>query len=78
VLTDISGDTATATANVVATHRLTNPVGSPLWTVGGTYHVRLTRTGGRWAIEALTLKVAWTDGNPDIMTRAAAAGEGAA
>lgn len=40
ILVDVTGNTATATANVVGVHRLTNPHGSPLWTVGGTYEFR--------------------------------------
>ncbi len=68
ILPEISGDTATAAANVVAVHRRTVPTGGPLWTVGGTYRVRLVRSGGTWRIESITLNAAWTDGNTAIMT----------
>ena len=68
ILPEISGDTATATANVVAVHRRAVPTGGHLWTVGGSYHIRLARSGGAWRIESITLKAAWTDGNIAIMT----------
>jgi hypothetical protein len=68
VLPEITGDTATVTANVVAVHRRTVSTGGPLWTVGGTYHIRLGR-GDAWRIESITLRAAWTDGNLAIMTQ---------
>jgi hypothetical protein len=72
VLAAIDGPTATATANVVGVHRLTVPNGGPLWTVGGTYHVRLARHAETsWRIEALTLRVSWADGNTAVMSEAA-------
>jgi SnoaL-like domain len=66
-LVDVGGDEASAVANVIAVHRRTNPQGGPHWTVGGTYDMRLVRTGDGWAISAITLRVAWTDGNLGIM-----------
>lgn len=72
---DADGHGASAVSNVIGVHRLTNPTGGPLWTVGGTYHTRLFRTGDGWAISSLTLRVAWTEGNTNIMTLAAGAKE---
>jgi hypothetical protein len=68
---DGNGDTATATANVVGVHRLTNPHGSPLWTVGGTYEFRLVRTPGGWRIRAVAQGITWVDGNQQVLFRAA-------
>ncbi|MCA1655291.1 MAG: nuclear transport factor 2 family protein [Pseudonocardiaceae bacterium] len=71
ILVDLEGDTARATANVVGVHRLTNPHGSPLWTVGGTYDFRLTRTGAGWRIRAITQGITWVEGNQQVLFRAA-------
>ncbi len=73
VLVDVSGDEARATANVLGVHRLTNPHGSPLWTVGGTYDIGLVRTAGGWRIRAITQGLTWVDGNQQILFRAAQA-----
>ena len=72
ILVDVDGDTATATANVVGVHRLPNPHGGPLWTVGGTYEFGLTRTAGGWRIRAITQGITWVDGNQQVLFRAAA------
>lgn len=74
VLADVTGDEATATANVLGVHRLTNPHGSPLWTSGGTYEMGLTRTAEGWRIRAITYRLSWTDGNQQVLFRAAMAG----
>lgn len=71
ILVDVDGDSARATANVVGVHRLTNPHGSPLWTVGGTYDFRLTRTADGWRIQAITQGITWVDGNQQVLFRAA-------
>lgn len=71
ILVDVDGDTARATANVVGVHRLTNPHGSPLWTVGGTYDFQVTRTAGGWRIRAITQGITWVDGNQQVLFRAA-------
>lgn len=72
ILVTVDGDTATATANVVGVHRLPNPHGGPLWTVGGTYEFGLTRTAGGWRIRAITQGITWVDGNQQVLFRAAA------
>lgn len=72
ILVTVDGDTATATANVVGVHRLTNPHGGPLWTVGGTYEFVLTRTADGWRIRAITQGITWVDGNQQVLFRAAA------
>jgi hypothetical protein len=71
ILTNVDGDTATATANVVGVHRLPNPHGGPLWTVGGTYVFVLTRTADGWRIRAITQGITWVDGNQQVLFRAA-------
>jgi hypothetical protein len=72
VLVDLDGDEARATANVVGVHRLTNPHGSPLWTVGGTYEFGLVRADGRWRIRAITMTVTWAEGNQHVLALALA------
>lgn len=72
VLVDLDGDEARATANVLGVHRLPNPHGSPLWTVGGTYDFRLVRTAAGWRIRAITQRLTWVEGNQQILFRAAA------
>ncbi|HEX2133316.1 MAG TPA: nuclear transport factor 2 family protein [Actinophytocola sp.] len=73
VLVDVTADEARATANVLGVHRLTNPHGSPLWTVGGTYDFGLTRTAAGWRINAITYRISWVDGNQQVLFRAAMA-----
>lgn len=68
----IDGDRATCAANVQGTHVLPNASGGPVWTVGGRYDYRLTRTAAGWRISALTLTVQWADGNQHIMQLASA------
>ncbi|MEV0620602.1 nuclear transport factor 2 family protein [Nonomuraea sp. NPDC050404] len=68
-----NGDTAVCTANFQAVHRLANPFGSPLWTLGGTYHFDLVRTGGGWRISGVVMTATWADGNRDLMSLVAAA-----
>jgi len=71
VLVEVTGDEARATANVLGVHRLPNPHGSPLWTVGGTYDFGLARTVAGWRIRAITQGLSWVDGNQQILFRAA-------
>jgi hypothetical protein len=73
VLVDLAGDEAGATANVLGVHRLPNPHGSPLWTVGGTYDFRLARTAAGWRIRSITQRLTWVEGNQQILFRAAQA-----
>jgi hypothetical protein len=63
-------DELSAVANVIGVHRLANPTGGSLWTVGGTWGARLVRTAGSCAISSLALRVAWTDGNTNIVNLA--------
>ncbi len=55
-----------------ATHLLPNPLGGPIWTLGGEYHYRLERRGETWRVSALTMKIIWADGNRHIRDLAAA------
>lgn len=69
-----AGDEAHATANVLGVHRLANPHGSPLWTVGGTYDLRLMRTAAGWRIRSITQDLSWVEGNQQVLFRAAMRG----
>jgi len=71
-LVTVDGDTAVCTASFQATHRLANPFGAPLWTLGGTYRFDLIRTGGEWRISGVVMTATWADGNHDLMNLAAA------
>ncbi len=71
-LVDLDGDTAVATAQFIAIHRLDNPHGDPLWTLGGHYRWTLARHQGRWRITTMTMTATWATGNRHIMTLAAA------
>lgn len=70
VLPVINGDTATVVASLMAVHRRVNATGGPLWTVGGTYRFGLRRAADRWVIHALSLRVAWVDGNQAVISGA--------
>ncbi|MEU8138068.1 nuclear transport factor 2 family protein [Streptodolium elevatio] len=71
-LVDVDGDTAVCTAAFQATHRLANPFGAPLWTLGGNYRFDLARSEGRWQITGVVMTVTWADGNKDLVALAAA------
>ncbi|HEX6352172.1 nuclear transport factor 2 family protein [Actinophytocola sp.] len=72
-LVTVTGDTAVCTASFQATHRLANPFGSPLWTLGGTYRFDLVRNGGSWRIAGVVMTTTWADGNKDLTALAAEA-----
>ncbi|WP_251096506.1 nuclear transport factor 2 family protein [Streptomyces sp. Caat 7-52] len=72
-LVTLAGDTAVCTASFQATHRLAEPFGAPLWTLGGTYRFDLVRTGGQWKISGVLMTAAWADGNKGLMAPAAKA-----
>ncbi|MBV8932870.1 MAG: nuclear transport factor 2 family protein [Kutzneria sp.] len=72
-LVTIDGDSAVCTASFQATHRLANPFGSPLWTLGGTYRVDLVRAETGWRISGVVMTATWADGNKDLMSIAAGA-----
>ena len=67
ILPTIDGDRATVASNLVAVHRRAGAPGGSLWTVGGAYEFRLAWAGGRWAIQGLTLRVAWVDGSQAVV-----------
>ncbi|MEV8636633.1 nuclear transport factor 2 family protein [Streptosporangium sp. NPDC051023] len=49
-LVTVDGDTAVCTASFQATHRLPDPFGSSLWTLGSTYRFGLVRSDGAWRL----------------------------
>lgn len=64
----LAGDTARASASVVAWHFVKDPplAGRDLWLVGGCYEILLERHQGAWRIASLTLARAWQEGNRDL------------
>ncbi|WP_327141743.1 nuclear transport factor 2 family protein [Nocardia sp. NBC_01327] len=69
-LVTVDGDTAVLTAVFQAVHILANPLGSPRWTLGGTYRFGLTRIDGAWRINDIAMTPTWSDGNKDVLTLA--------
>ena len=69
---DIQGDAAQCRMHMTAEHFLKNERGSSLYAIGGYYVDQLSRTKGRWLINAVTLKLLWQRGNRDIMELAMA------
>ena len=72
VLVELDGDSARATANVLAHLRREGTLGSPVWHNGGHYDVRLRRSGTGWRITALTASVSWAEGNSAVLQAPAA------
>ncbi|MCE7000661.1 nuclear transport factor 2 family protein [Saccharothrix sp. S26] len=70
-LVTLHGDTAACTASFQATHRLADPFGAPLWTLGGVYRFDLVRTDGEWRIRGVVMTAEWADGNKELMAKAA-------
>ncbi|MFI6903527.1 nuclear transport factor 2 family protein [Nonomuraea sp. NPDC050394] len=70
----VDDDSAICTASFQATHRLANPFGSPLWTLGGTYRFDLVRSGHAWKISGVVMTATWADGNKDLLSLAAGTG----
>ncbi|MFI6521908.1 nuclear transport factor 2 family protein [Spirillospora sp. NPDC050679] len=66
-LVTVEGERAVCTASFQATHRLANPFGSPLWTLGGTYRFDLVRSGAGWLIDGVVMTATWADGNQKLM-----------
>ncbi|MEU1430219.1 nuclear transport factor 2 family protein [Nocardia sp. NPDC005746] len=69
-LVTVDGDRAELTAVFQAVHLLANPLGSPRWTLGGTYRIGLRLVAGVWKVEAMVMTAQWADGNKDIMNLA--------
>jgi len=70
IRTTIDGDTAEATAYVVAEHFLANLEGDSTFTLNGYYRDRLVRTPDGWKLTAIALNVRWMTGNRGIMALA--------
>ncbi|MEV6810076.1 nuclear transport factor 2 family protein [Streptomyces sp. NPDC017248] len=70
-LVTVEGDTARCTASYQATHRLDNPLGSPLWRIGGLYRFHLVRSATGWKIDEIAMTVLWAEGNQGIAEIAA-------
>lgn len=67
-LVAVDGDTAVCTASFQATHRRSQPYGSPLWTLGGHYRFDLVRTGSGWRIGGVVMTAEWGDGDRGLPT----------
>jgi hypothetical protein len=77
----LSGNTAQASASVVAWHFIREPgfEGKDLWQAGGCYEIGFAKLDRGWRITAMTLARAWAQGNQDLPQIAGErAGRGAA
>jgi hypothetical protein len=66
------GDAADAFCYGTATHYSPQPDGRNVWTVVGTYDIRLVQEGGRWKVTSLRFNLSYVDGNtelPSLVTR---------
>lgn len=68
-LAEITGDRATASANIMIVAKRSDSFGASTWSCGGRYELTLERTP-QWAITSFTLKAFWTDGNINVLMRA--------
>ncbi|MBA59102.1 MAG: hypothetical protein CMQ40_08000 [Gammaproteobacteria bacterium] len=71
----VFGDTATCRMYMQAEHFLETEKGLESYVLGGYYLDKLVRSGGRWFITGVTLKLFWTRGNRDIMKAATLIGQ---
>lgn len=67
-LVTVDGERGELTAVFQAVHVLPNPLGSPRWTLGGTYRIGVVLIENVWKISTVTMTATWADGNKDIMT----------
>lgn len=67
-LVSLDGDDARCTASFQATHLFANPFGDPVWTLGGHYEFRLSRSATGWRITSVTMIADWATGNQHVMT----------
>ena len=68
-LAEITGDRATASANIMIVAKRSDSFGASTWSCGGRYELTLER-GQQWMITSFTLKAFWTDGNINVLMRA--------
>ena len=74
VVVEVSGDTATASADVVASHW----VGDGFWQVSGNYDYKLVKQGGQWKITSMTFNLKDENGSRDVFGPAIEAAKGKA
>ncbi len=66
----LSGDEATCTSTLNATHYIAGAKGGPSQRQIGYYDYHLIRTADGWQIDRIELKTSWEDGNQDIFDSA--------
>jgi 3-phenylpropionate/cinnamic acid dioxygenase small subunit len=60
----VSGDVATTSVSLQATHVTHRSEGGGIFVLGGTYRDRVVREGGEWRIAERTLTTTWTERRP--------------
>lgn len=65
-LIEVDGETATAFTYVTAGHYKTNDSGNNLWTVVGTYDIKLEKRTSGWKIIEMKFNYKYQFGNADI------------
>jgi hypothetical protein len=68
-LAEVTGDQATASANIMIVAKRSDSFGAATWSCGGRYELALQRRS-QWVITSFTLKAFWTDGNINVLMRA--------
>jgi 3-phenylpropionate/cinnamic acid dioxygenase small subunit len=68
-LAEVSGDRATASANIMILAKRSDTFGAATWSCAGRYELTLVRRDS-WRITSFTLRAMWTDGNINVLMRA--------
>lgn len=76
VLVRLNADTATVTSYLQAQHVRHAAEGNPNFLVAGIYRDDVARTASGWYFTRRTLRVTWTEGNPDVPLGKVASADG--
>jgi hypothetical protein len=76
LLVNIEGEEASAFCYGTTTHYFSNPTGSNIHTMVGTYDFHLSRAGDRWVIDGFRFNLKYQDGNLRLSEMAREAAKG--
>lgn len=74
-IVSINGDTATCLMYIQAAHSVDPDPLAPWFVMGGHYEDTLVRSGDRWVLSGVTMKLRWTTGDKAIMRTAVQRGK---
>ena len=63
----LESDLATCRCQLIAQHLREGTTGGSSWLVGGSYEDQLRRTKVGWRISQRVLRIAWSEGNRDVL-----------